>query len=121
MANDSDLESVLAAAEWAQLEDMSNLREFSYVVWPDTLFRGQIFELSTDARYPNKRIGEGPPMNLVVARTFLDVATGRICEIDNKELYRAAYAQVENAEACEPIPLPARIKLRVVHYYDPAT
>jgi hypothetical protein len=60
-------------------------------------------------------------MNLVVARTLFDMATGRICEIDNKELYRAAYAQVEDAEACEPIPLPARAKLRVVHYYDPAT
>jgi hypothetical protein len=51
MANDSDLESVLTTAEWAQLEDMSNLHEFSYVVWSDTLFQGQIFELSTDARY----------------------------------------------------------------------
>jgi hypothetical protein len=30
----------------------------------------------------------------------------------------AAYTQVEDAEACEPIPLPARAKLRVVHYYD---
>jgi hypothetical protein len=60
-------------------------------------------------------------MNLVAARTFLDMAIGRICEIDNKELCWAAYTQVENAEACEPIPLPGRAKLRVVHYYDPTT
>jgi hypothetical protein len=79
MANDSDLESALATAEWAQLENMRNLHELSYVVWIDELFQGQIFELSTDERWLNKRIGEGPPMNLVVARTFLDVAIGRMC------------------------------------------
>jgi hypothetical protein len=44
-ATDSDLESIFTTAEWAQLEDMNNLREFSYVVWSDTLFQGQIFEL----------------------------------------------------------------------------
>jgi hypothetical protein len=32
VANDSDLESVLTTAEWAKLENMSNLHEFSYVV-----------------------------------------------------------------------------------------
>jgi hypothetical protein len=83
---------------------------FSYVVWTDTLFQGKIFELSTDERYPNKLIGECPPTYLVAARTFLDVATGRICEIDDEELHRAAYAQVDDTEACEPIPLPARAK-----------
>jgi hypothetical protein len=119
MANYSDLESVLTTAEWAQPGDMSKLHEFSYVVWTGTLFQGQIFELSTDVRYPSKRIGEGPPMNLVAAGTFLYMATGRICEVDNEELSQATCAQVENAEACEPIPLPVRIKLRVVHYYDP--
>jgi hypothetical protein len=105
VANDPNLESVLTTAEWAKLGNMNNLREFSYVVWTDELFQGQIFELSTDERWHNKRIGEGPPVNLVVARTFLDVATGRMCEIDNEEVYRAAYEQVEDAEACAPIPL----------------
>jgi hypothetical protein len=37
IANDSDLESVLTTAEWAQLEDMSNLHEFAYVVWTDAI------------------------------------------------------------------------------------
>jgi hypothetical protein len=120
-ANKSDLESVITTAEWAKLEEISNLREFLYATWTDELFRGQIFELSSDARFPNKRIGEGPPMNLVVARTFLDMATGRILETDEAEQYRAPYVQVEDAEACPPIPFPQRTKLHIVHYYDPAT
>jgi hypothetical protein len=81
---------------------MGNQREFSYVTWTDELFQGQIFEMSNDARFPNERIGEGPPMRLVLARTFLDVAPGHILEIDEVERYRAPYVQVEDAEACPP-------------------
>jgi hypothetical protein len=120
-ANESDPESVLTTAEWATLEEMSNLREFSYATWTDELFQGQIFELFSDARFPNERIGEGPPMNLAVARTFLDMAAGRILEIDEEEQYCATYVQVKEAEACPPIPFPQRAKLHGAHYYDPTT
>jgi hypothetical protein len=72
-ANESDLERVLTVAAWGELEDMCNTREFAYDTWTDVVFQGQIFEILNDARYDNKRIGEGPPVKSVVARTFLDV------------------------------------------------
>jgi hypothetical protein len=93
----------------------------SHITWTDDVFQDQIFEVFNDVRYHNKRVGEGLPMKAVVARTFLDVSTGRILEIYGVEQYRVPYVEVAGAEACPPIPHPTRAKLRVVHYYDPAT
>jgi hypothetical protein len=45
-ANESDLESVLTVAEWEKLEDVSNLREFSYITWTDEVFQGNYLRFS---------------------------------------------------------------------------
>jgi hypothetical protein len=68
-----------------------------------------------------ERVGDGPPMALAVARTFLDMSTGQILTINRVEQYHVPYVQVPDVEACAPILLPERIRLRIIHYYDPAT
>jgi hypothetical protein len=100
-ANESDLESVLTTAEWAKLEDMSNLHEFSHATWTDELFQTQI---------SNKRIGEGPPTNSVAARTFLDLATGHGTHCE----YRRRGVVSRDIRT-------GGTKSRAEHYYDPAT
>jgi hypothetical protein len=51
-----------------------------------------------------------------------EVPQGRVGEwVDGAEQYRVLYARVPDAEACAPIVLPGRIRLRVIRYYDPAT
>jgi hypothetical protein len=109
----SDLEHLLTDAEWATFEKMTNVREFAYDNWMQEVMQGRVGEGP-----PEKRIGERPPMALVVARTFLDMTTGQILTINGVEHYRVPYVQVPDAEACTPILLPERIRLRIIHYYD---
>jgi methyl coenzyme M reductase gamma subunit len=63
----------------------------------------------------------GPPMELVAARTFLDVTNVMIVSIGGREQYRVRYVQVPDAESCAPIVLPQRIRIWVAHYYHPDT
>jgi hypothetical protein len=103
---DSDFESVLSEAEWKALESMTNMREFAYDDWVKEVFQG--------------RIDEGPPMALVAARTYIEMCAGQVHMLNGVEQYRIPYVQVPNAEACTPIILPKRIRVRVIRYSDPA-
>jgi hypothetical protein len=60
-------------------------------------------------------------MALVAARTFVDMSAGQVFTLAGVEQYRVPYAHVPNAEACPPIVVAKRIRLRMIHYYDPAT
>jgi hypothetical protein len=86
---------------------MTNVREFAYDDWVKEVFQGCI--------------DKGPPMALVVARTFVDMSTGQILTLDGIEQYWVPYAHAPDAEPCALIIPPDRIRLRVIHYYDPAT
>jgi hypothetical protein len=111
-----DAEAELKADEVAALEAISNLHEFAYEEWMTEVPQGGVGEW-----VDGKREGDGPPVELFVARTFLDVTTGLIIRINGAEQYRVPYVQVPDAVACAPIALPRRIRLRVVHYYDSNT
>jgi hypothetical protein len=66
-----DAEVELNADELLALEAMSNLHEYAYEEWTTNVPFGRIGELRD-----GKCVGEGPSMELVVARTFLVVTNG---------------------------------------------
>jgi hypothetical protein len=78
----SDLESIMSDAEWKTLAEYSNLHEFSFEEWIDELLGG--------------RIQEGPPLDCVVARRFVDMSTGKMLAINNEEQYRVPFAFVDD-------------------------
>jgi hypothetical protein len=111
-----DAEVELSADELLALEAMSMFHDYAYEEWTANVPLGRIGELRD-----GKRVGDGLPMALVVARTFLDVTNGMIVSIGGCEQNRVPYVQVPDAEACAPPVLPQRIRIRVVHCSHPDT
>jgi hypothetical protein len=88
-----DAEVELNADELLALDAMSNLHEFAREEWTTHVPLGRVGEWKD-----GKRKGEGPPIELVVARTFLDVTNGMIVSIGGRKQYRVPYVQVPDAE-----------------------
>jgi hypothetical protein len=69
--------------ELLALEAMCNLHEYAYEEWATKVPLGRIGEWEDGTRK-----GEGLPMELVVARTFLDMTNVMIVSIGGREQYR---------------------------------
>jgi hypothetical protein len=90
---------------------MSNLREFSFGAWTNTLIKEQI--------------EFGPPMELVAAISYIDMSNGEVVTVRGVEQYRIPYVPDRDADGvivpCLPITLPNIVEVWVLHYFDPAT
>jgi hypothetical protein len=90
---------------------MSNLREFSYDGWSDTLTKA--------------RTEFGPPMDAVVAISYLDKTSGEFITVNKVEQFRIPYTPELDADGSivpsTPINMRKIVELRTVHYFDPTS
>jgi hypothetical protein len=100
----------LTAQEWEIVEAMGNLREFSYDNCSATTLSKEKLEL-------------GPPMDLVVAISYLDKLSGEFITANRVEQLRIPYKPELNADGSivpsTDIKMNRVVDLRAIHYFDP--
>jgi hypothetical protein len=102
----------LTAQEWEIVEAMGNLREFSYENCSATTLNKDELEF-------------GPPMDLVVAISYLDKLSREFITVNGVEQFRIPYKPELNADGSivpsTDIKMIRVVDLRAIHYFDPMT
>jgi hypothetical protein len=100
----------LTVQEWETIESMGNLCELLYDGWSDTLTKSQI-------EY-------GPPMDSVVAISYVDETDGEFITVKGVEHFRTPYVPELDADGAivpiTPINVRKKVDLRTIHYFYPA-
>jgi hypothetical protein len=99
----------LTAQEWEIIEAMGNLHEFSY-------------DDCSATTLSKVRLGNGPPMELVVAISYFDKLSGEFITMNGIEQFRIPYKAELNDDGTivpsETINMNKMVDLRTAHYFD---
>jgi hypothetical protein len=103
---------LLTAQEWEIVEAMGNLHELSY-------------DNCSATTLSKERLEFGPPMDLVVAISYLDKLSGKFITMGGIEQFRIPYKPELNADGTivpsADIKMNRVVDLRTIHYFDPMT